>query len=270
MKMVASAKLHKMQKAIENMLPYEQRLHGIMADFLENGQEMNIQSPFMMEHEDVKRVAIVVFSSNQSLCGAFNANIIKVFRKTYNDYKQLGKENILVYPMGRKIYDAAVKQGIDVKGNYAEMVDKPNFTDVSNLAQELMTKYVEKEIDKVVLIYHHFKSTSSQILTQETYLPVEMNTKEQKEEEREMYFNYILEPSVEELLINILPKSLRLKLYTVLLDTSCSEHAARTIAMQTATDNANDLLDELTLMYNKTRQQAITNELLDIMGGAQN
>lgn len=270
MKMVASAKLHKMQKAVENMLPYEHRLHSIMADFLESGQDMNIQSPFMMEHDDVKRVAIVVFSSNQSLCGAFNANIIKAFRKTYNEYKQLGKENVLIYPVGKKIRDAAVKMGIDVKDNYTGMADKPNFTDASNLARELMTKYAKKEIDKVILIYHHFKSTSSQVLTQETYLPVAMDAKEQKEEEQNMYFNYILEPSVEELLINILPKSLRLKIYTVLLDTACSEHAARTIAMQTATDNANDLLDELTLMYNKTRQQAITSELLDIMGGAQN
>ena len=269
MKMVASAKLHKMEKAVENMLPYEQKLHGIMTDFLENGREMNIQSPFMMKHEDVKRIAIVVFSSNQSLCGAFNTNVIKEFRKVYNDYKQLGKENILVYPIGKKVHDAAVKLGIDVRGNYAEMVDKPNFTDASDLAQELMIKYVEKEIDKVILIYYHFKSISSQILTQETFLPVKIDVKEKKEEERKMYFNYILEPSVDELLISILPKSLRLKFYTVLLDTCCSEHAARTIAMQTATDNASDLLDELTLMYNKTRQQAITNELLDIMGGTQ-
>ena len=260
MKMVASAKLHKAQGAITNMLPYERRLHGLLTNLLGGGEVL-----IWNTRREVKRVALVVFSSNSSLCGGFNANVIKHATQWLDEYQSLGKENILLYPVGKKVADALNKMGYAVQGNFQHLADKPSFAEAAELAQGLMNLFTRGEVDRVELLYNHFKSTASQILTREVYLPMQTsgNTIEGKED-----MDYILEPSREELLATLLPKVLRMKLYTVLLDSNASEHAARTMAMQIATDNADDLLQELTLMYNKTRQQAITNELLDIVGGS--
>ena len=265
MKMVASAKLHKAQGAITNMLPYERRLHGLLTNLLGGGDILSWNTP-----REVKRVALVVFSSNSSLCGGFNANVIKHACAWLDEHKALGIENILVYPIGKKVADALLKQGYSVQGDYQHMADKPSFAEASVLAQQLMDMFEKGEVDRVELLYNHFKSTASQILTHEVYLPF-LSSHEEKlsdEESRTEEIDYILEPSREELLTMLLPKVLRMKLYTALLDSNASEHAARTMAMQIATDNADELLQELTLMYNKTRQQAITNELLDIVGGS--
>ena len=260
MKMVASAKLHKAQGAITNMLPYEHHLHGLLSNLLGGGDEVMLWS----SPREVKRVALVVFSSNSSLCGGFNANVIKHTAQWVDEHQSLGKENILIYPVGRKVADAVAKMGYAVQGDFQHLADKPSFAEAAQLAQGLMDMFARGEVDRVELLYNHFKSTASQILTREVYLPMQAseNTMEGKQET-----DYILEPSREELLSTLLPKVLRLKLYTVLLDSNASEHAARTMAMQIATDNADDLLQELKLMYNKTRQQAITSELLDIVGG---
>ena len=268
MKMVASAKLHKAQGAITNMLPYERSLHRLFTNFLSGG---DVQSCYTVARE-VKRIALVVFSSNSSLCGGFNANVIKHTTQWLDEHQSLGKEQILVYPVGKKVADALVKQGYAVQGDFQHMADKPSFSEASALAQQLMDMFEKGEVDRVELLYNHFKSTASQILTHEVYLPLQTchpdDRKEEGSRERKEETDYILEPSREELLATLLPKVLRMKLYTVLLDSNASEHAARTMAMQIATDNADDLLQELTLMYNKTRQQAITNELLDIVGGS--
>ena len=260
MKMVASAKLHKAQGAITNMLPYERRLHGLLTNLLGGREVLVWNTP-----REVKRVALVVFSSNSSLCGGFNANVIKHATQWLDEYQALGKDNILIYPVGKKVADALSKMGYTIQGNFQHLADKPSFAEAAELAQGLMNLFTRGEVDRVELLYNHFKSTASQILTREVYLPMQTsgNTIEGKED-----LDYILEPSREELLATLLPKVLRMKLYTVLLDSNASEHAARTMAMQIATDNADDLLQELTLMYNKTRQQAITNELLDIVGGS--
>ena len=260
MKMVASAKLHKAQGAITNMLPYERRLHGLLTNLLGGSEVLVWNTP-----REVKHVALVVFSSNSSLCGGFNANVIKHTTQWLDEYQALGKENILLYPVGKKVADALSKMGYAIQGNFQHLADKPSFAEAAELAQGLMNLFTRGEVDRVELLYNHFKSTASQILTREVYLPMQTsgNTMEGKED-----MDYILEPSREELLATLLPKVLRMKLYTVLLDSNASEHAARTMAMQIATDNADDLLQELTLMYNKTRQQAITNELLDIVGGS--
>ena len=267
MKMVASAKLHKAQGAITNMLPYERRLHGLLTNLLSGGDILSWNTP-----REVKRVALVVFSSNSSLCGGFNANVIKHACAWLDEHKALGIENILVYPIGKRVADALLKQGYSVQGDYQHMADKPSFAEASVLAQQLMDMFEKGEVDRVELLYNHFKNTASQILTHEVYLPLQTcppdDRKEEGSRERKEETDYILEPSREELLATLLPKVLRMKLYTVLLDSNASEHAARTMAMQIATDNADDLLQELTLMYNKTRQQAITNELLDIVGGS--
>ena len=262
MKMVASAKLHKAQAAITNMLPYEQRLHRLLTNFL-NGEEV---LSCYTNVKEVKRIALVVFSSNSSLCGGFNANVIKHTHQWLDEHQALRKENILIYPIGRKVADAMIKQGYEVQGDFQHMADKPSFAEASALAQELMDKFERGEVDQVEVMYNHFKNTASQILTHEVYLPIPINALDEIAPKEET--DYILEPSREELLQMLLPKVLRMKFYTILLDSNASEHAARTMAMQIATDNADDLLQELTLMYNKTRQQAITNELLDIVGGS--
>jgi len=271
MKMVASAKLHKVQGRIENMLPYQRKLNEILTNFLRT--DASFQSPYT-EKRPVTRVAVVAFSSNSSLCGAFNSNVAKMLERTLEDYQSLGKENILIYPVGRKVEEAVGKMGYVSQGSFQVMADKPSYVEAYGLAEKLMREFVEKRIDHVELIYHHFKSMGSQVLFRENYLPIDLTQVVQEAEEgmpedaRSFNNDYIVEPSVGELIAELLPKVLSQKIFTVLLDSSTSEHAARMLAMQTATDNANELIQDLTKQYNKSRQQAITNELLDIIGGS--
>lgn len=261
MKMVASAKLHKAQEAIENMLPYEKRLHDILNNFLSSG--VSVETAFASV-SPIKKVALVAFASNSSLCGGYNANVIRHLTDLIEDYSdKVGKDNIVIYPVGKKVAEAVKKMGFEVAGDYQHMSGKPNYQDAATLAQELMEKFLKGEIQKVDLLYNHFKSTSSQELTHEQYLPMVMDDAD----EPFVAPDYIVEPSPAAIIQSLVPKVLRMKIYTVLLDAAASEHAARTMAMQIATDNANDLIQELTLVYNKSRQQAITNELLDIVGG---
>ncbi len=272
MKMVASAKLHKAQNRIGNMLPYQQMLNRILTNFL--GTDMAIESAFT-EVRPVTRVAIVPFSSNSSLCGAFNSNVARLLEKTVSEYSSIGRENIVFYPVGKKIEESVKKLGFSFEKSYQAMADKPSYAESCLLAQKLMQDFLEQRIDVVQLIYHHFKSTGSQVLVREEFLPIDLE-KIRKEAlskavsaNSSVYNNdYIIEPSAKQIIIDLLPKVLCQKIYTVLLDSNASEHAARTMAMQTATDNANDLIQDLTKQYNKSRQQAITNELLDIIGGS--
>lgn len=272
MKMVASAKLHKAQGAIENMLPYQRKLNKILTNFL--SADLPIQSPYIKARE-VKRVAIVAFSSNTSLCGAFNANVIKMLLQTVGEFRTLGQDNILIFPVGKKVDEAAKRLGFQPQETSATLSDKPSYQEASELAHRLMKMYIAGEIDRVELIYHHFKSMGVQILLRETYLPIDLThlvDGEEKEKEEvqggEIANDYIIEPSAEELIANLIPTVLSQKLFTAAVDSNASEHAARTLAMQVATDNANELIQDLTKQYNKSRQQAITNELLDIVGGS--
>lgn len=280
MKMVASAKLHKAQTTIANMLPYQQKLNRILTNFL--SADLPIESPFVKKRE-VKRVAIVIFSSNTSLCGAFNANVTKMLLQTVGEYHTLGQENILIFPIGKKVEDSAIRMGFEPQGSFATLADKPSYQEAANLAHRLMDMFVAGEIDRVELIYHHFKSTGVQLLLRETYLPIdltrltdeeeqlngsEQNGSEQNISKQEITNDYIIEPSAEQLIADLIPTVLSQKLFTSAVDSNASEHAARTIAMQMATDNANDLIQDLTKQYNKSRQQAITSELLDIVGGS--
>ena len=269
MKMVASAKLHKAQGAIENMLPYQHTLNKILKNFL--SADLDIKSPYIVPHE-VKRVAIVVFSANGSLCGAFNANVIKMLLETVGDYRTLGQDNILIYPVGKKVEEAVKRMGFVAQGSYQQLSDKPSYKEAATLARHLMQLYVTHEIDRVELIYHHFKSVGVQVLLREAYLPIDLSqiAKEEggKEEEQTPVNDYIVEPSLEEFVASLIPTVLTQKMFTASMDSNASEHAARTLAMQVATDNANDLIQDLTKQYNKSRQQAITNELLDIVGGS--
>jgi F-type H+-transporting ATPase subunit gamma len=261
MKMVSSAKLRKAQKTIENLFPYEQRLNGLLNNFL-SAEEDNVS--VYAESRDLKRVAIIVFSSNSSLCGSFNTNVSKRFNQTIDKYKTLGVENIVVYPVGKKVSKASRKTGFEPQSNFDSMADKPSYIAAVTLADDIMRLFKNKDIDRVELIYHHFKSKSTQVITEETFLPIQLKPAEKGT----VALDYIVEPDRETIMAELIPKVLRLKIYTALLDSNASEHAARTMAMQTATDNASDLLQELSLQYNKSRQQAITNELLDIIGGS--
>ena len=299
MKMVASSKLHHAQVAIENMLPYESMLEHILKTFL--ASDADVRSTYVAERP-VKRVALLVFSSNSSLCGGFNANVIKEMQKAIEQYQHLGKENIVIYPIGRKVAEKVNKLGFKPAGNYNVLADKPNVQGCTEIARELGMMYIKGEIDRVEMIYHHFKSAGSQILTRKTFLPIDIESeltadkerdlksnvatreaveylrqrdKEQAENRRELdgkplNDNFIVEPDLDSVMNKLIPKLAHLMLYTALLDSIASEHAARMVAMQTATDNADELLRELNLQYNKSRQQAITSELLDIVGGTVN
>lgn len=265
MKMVASAKLHKAQGAIENMLPYQRKLNKILTNFL--SADLPVESPYTVERP-VKRVAIVAFSSNGSLCGAFNANVLKLLLQTVGEYRELGQDNILIYPVGRKIEEAVKKLGFFPQGSYQQFADKPNYSEAAALAHTLMDLFVNKEVDRVELIYHHFKSIGVQELLRERYLPIDLSDIGNQDAENRVVNDYIVEPSAEQLISDLIPQVLSQKIFTAALDSNASEHAARVLAMQVATDNANELIQELTKQYNKTRQQAITNELLDIVGGS--
>lgn len=261
MKMVASAKLRKAQKNSEAFIPYQQKLEGMLYNFL--SAEEHFTTPFA-EQREVKRVAIVVLSSNSSLCGAFNSNVIKELDKTLNIYKELGTENILIFPVGKKVYDFCRKSGYKIP-ELNHLIDSPRYAPMVDFADELIQLFLEKKVDKVELIYQHCKSTSTQQLLHQNFLPMSLDTKDKVTSS----LDYLVEPNRSLIIRDLLPKVLRLKIYVALLDSYAAEQAARTVAMQVATDNANDLLQELTIQYNKSRQQAITNELLDIIGGSQ-
>lgn len=297
--MVASSKLHHAQTAIQNMLPYENLLEHILKSFLVTVPE--IQNEFE-EMRKVKRVALVVFTSNSSLCGGFNNNVLKLLQNAIDEYTAAGVEDIVVYPIGRKGEEYAGKRGLRVAGSFLALADKPNAGDCASISQELRDKFVAGEVDRVELIYHHFKSAGSQILTRKTFLPIDLTTENiGRENDRDLSSNvatakaqeylrkrrtdegkqasasahaindnFIVEPDLDAVLSSLIPKELNLQVFTALLDSNASEHAARMVAMQTATDNADELLRVLNLQYNKSRQQAITNELLDIVGGSVN
>lgn len=287
MKMVASAKLHKAQTAIGNKLPYEQKLHHILAGMLQDDDlhkalhdnlgfgNPHGHSPVVLQDvatdalpmkEDVGRVAVVVFSSNSSLCGAFNANIVKQFNSLVGHLLNNGydKEDIDIYAIGRKIADSARKSGFDLRADLSSIVDKPSYDRAFDLATDLVNSFSDGEVSQVILLYSHFASPASQPIVRENYLPLALKDYNEGQDS----VDYILEPDPLTLVRTLLPQVLILKIYTVLLDANAAEHAARTLAMQIASDNARDLIGELTLAYNKGRQQEITAEILDLVGGS--
>lgn len=300
MKMVASSKLHHAQEAIQSMLPYEDLLEHILKSFLVSVPE-GIETVYGAKHDEVKRVALLVYSSNSSLCGGFNSNVIKMMQQAIAGYKAQGISDITIYPIGRKVAEKVTKLGYKPAGDFVELADKPNAKDCAAIAREVSVKYAHNEFDKVEMIYHHFKSAGSQILTRRTFLPIDLSTEKigayndrdlssnlatqkaqeylrkkgrdnerQQTEVKPLNDDFIVEPDMETVLKTLVPKLLNLMVYTALLDSNASEHAARMVAMQAATDNADELLKDLNLQFNKSRQAAITSELLDIVGGSVN
>lgn len=299
MKMVASSKLHHAQTAIQDMLPYEDLLEHILKSFLVSTPD--VETRFNLDRKEVKSVALVVYSSNSSLCGGFNANIIRMMQNVIKEWNDKGVERITIYPIGRRVQEKVEKLGFKPAGDFVELADKPNANDCKAIARELAVKYLHHEIDRVEMIYHHFKSAGSQILTRRTFLPIDLSTekigayndrdlssnmvtakaqeylrkkggndKKNQKEAVPLNDDFIVEPDLPSVLRSLIPKLLDLMIYTALLDSNASEHAARMVAMQAATDNADELLRNLNLEYNKSRQAAITTELLDIVGGSVN
>ena len=288
MKLVASAKLRKAQQTIEGMRPYERKLQDILSRVMEQcGPTASLSGVYArkevqtdaeeMDAAPKQKIALVAFASNSSLCGAFNANVVRLALETLRSYENA---DVTVYSVGRKMAESMKKVGKPSPEDYQKLADKPAYAPAAELAESLMEAFREGRLDRVDLVYNHFVSSGKQVPVRETFLPMGeipspaapvRNDKESviPSEAKESDVDYILEPSAAELLEDLLPKSLRLKFYTALLDSNASEHAARTVAMQTATDNGEDLLQELTLQYNKGRQQKITSEILDLAGGSQ-
>ena len=296
MKMVASSKLHHAQQMIENMLPYEGMLEQILKTFLASDVDAKGS---ITQARPVKTVAILTFSSNSSLCGDFNANVLKLTQKAIEDYQSKGVD-VIVYPIGRKVAEKMQKLGVPVAGNFMQLADKPNSIECAEIGRQLQQDFDKGTIDRVDMIYHHFKSAGSQILQNKVLLPIDIESamdydhfrdlkstiaseeatrylqehQKQRDYENEqgtkLNDNFIVEPDMQTILSMLVPRYVNLMVYTALLDSNASEHAARMVAMQTATDNADELLRALNLQYNKSRQQAITNELLDIVGGSVN
>ncbi len=268
MKLVSSAKLRKAQKAIENMRPYEEQLQGILsslggaagtksADFVREGDEKGLTG--------TKPRVFVAIASNSSLCGGFNAAAVAKVR-------ELRREGDVVYSVGRKMADAMRRDGFPSPEDLNDLAEHPAFARVADLVEALSKQWEAGRFAQVLLVYNHFVSTARQEPVAELLLDADSSAQQPQEDavipsDSEESSDVIIEPSRKELLKVLLPKTRKLKLYAALLDSSAAEHAARTVAMQTATDNGENLLQELTLQYNKGRQQKITSEILDLAGG---
>lgn len=261
MQMVSTVKLQRAQRIISRFRPYQEKISELMNNFLKYEEAT---SSIYEEVRNVEKVAIMVFSGNMNLCGSYNANVAKKLDATLQDYNHLKKENIKIYAIGEKIAHATRKLGFKPTFESLELANSPNYEEAIKIADDLMKQFRNKEIDQLIIIYHHFKTKGSQILTRKTVLPITFE--QSKTNDREPYINYIVEPDKETIQAKLIPQVIRLKIYAALLNSHTSEHAARSIAMQGATDNADDLLGELSLKYNKLRQESITNELLDIIG----
>lgn len=258
MKLVAAAKLRRTQGAIENLRPYEQKLNSILSSFLCNTP---VNSGYTLSRE-VKKVVIIPVASDTTFCGAFNSNIIRLSKEVIAEYSSKGVETEVI-PVGKKMQEAIAKQGIRTVEALMQHAGNPQYSGISYVAKEMMQRFLANEIDKIELVYTHFVSAGKLIPQREVLLPVDITA--MASESIGHSIDYIVEPGKEELLRSLIPNVVTLRLYAALLDSSVAEHAARMVAMQVATDNADDLIGELTLEYNKCRQQAITNELLDIV-----
>lgn len=259
MKLVASSKLHRAQQAIEAMRPYEKALLDILSHLL----AVEGAAPRADESRaEGGGTAIVAFASNSSLCGAFNANAV---RKALQQIEE-AEGPVTVFSIGRKMADAMKKTGHPSPADFSAVSERPAYAPMADLAQSLMEAFADGRYSRVVLVYNHFVSTARQEPVAETLLPLAAVA---GQEASQMPPDVILEPSAQELIMALQPKSVKLRLYAALLDSVAAEHAARTVAMQMATDNGNDLLQELVLQYNKSRQQKITSEILDLAGGQQ-
>ncbi len=261
MKMVSAAKLKKAQDAIIQLRPYSNKLTEIMSS-VSSASEDSSQNKYL-EVRDVNKILLVPITSNRGLCGGFNANIIK---KTIEIEKELNsKSELRILSIGKKSSEFFKKNKYNVHSTHDDVFQDVNYEDVSKIAELILNDFANEKFDKVVLVYNQFKNAATQIVMQEDFLPL---NKTQSENSQEVV-DYIYEPGKDEILNELIPKSLKTQLFKAILDSHASEHGARMTAMHKATDNATELKNELTLSYNKARQAAITGEILEIVGGAE-
>lgn len=262
MKMVSAAKLKKAQDAIVQIRPFADKLHEILSNL--TGSLANSDDNLYGVERKPEKVLLVAITSNKGLCGGFNANVIKqvtiLAGTAYAEQNQRGSLHILA--IGKQGFEI-LKKTYNVVGEYNHVYDNLNFENVSAITSSVMEEFVEGKYDRVELVYNQFKNAGVQILTTEQFLPVI-----QPEEEMSSQTEYIFEPNQEEILGELIPKSLKTQFFKALLDSFASEHGARMTAMHKATDNATDLIQDLKLNYNQARQAAITNEILEIVSGA--
>lgn len=258
MKMVSAAKLKKAQDAIIAMKPYAYKLKQLLEHLSSALGSENVYNP---RKGAVKRVLLVAITSNRGLCGAFNANVVKkVIELTQTTYKD---KEVQYYTIGKKGNDV-LKKTDKVLDNNNHIFDKLTFANAASLAETLMTRYTNGEFDQIVLVYNSFKNAATQILTEETFLPIQPVVTDKK-----TTTDYIYEPSKQEIVTQLIPRSLKTQLFKALRDSVAAEHGARMTAMHKATDNAQDLKNELILTYNKARQATITGEIIEIVGGSE-
>ena len=262
MKMVASAKLHKAQNSIENMRPYERKLREMLSLLLHSAS-VPVSSA---GHSSAGTVAIVAVASNSSLCGGFNGNVVREVKARVAALKAEGYD-VEVLSIGKRVADPLKKAGFPSAEDWNELVAHPSYSMADDLAKMLQKAYDDGKYARIELVYNHFVSVGTQKVVCDTYLPMAPLTAD-GDTTREWPEDLIIEPTPEEMLADLLPRVRSLRIYTVILDSVAAEHAARTVAMQTATDNGENILQELTLEYNKGRQQKITSEILDIVGGS--
>jgi F-type H+-transporting ATPase subunit gamma len=260
MKMVSAAKLKRAQEAIVQLRPYANKLTEMLVN-LSASLDSGDGNSFSVERE-VKNILFVSITSNRGLCGGFNANIIK--RTTALIKQEYKNCDCSIISVGKKSSEYFSKNNFNVISTYDDLYNEITFEAVSEIAESIMNDFANAKYDKVFLVYNQFKNAATQIIMNENYLPVET-----PEDESATIGDYIFEPSKEEIVDVLIPKSLKTQLFKAILDSHAAEHGARMTAMHKATDNANDLKDDLTLFYNKARQAAITGEILEIVGGAE-
>ena len=260
MKMVSAAKLKKAQDSITATLPYSNKLSGLIQNISSSGE--SLESPFFIKRA-INKVLIVAITSNKGLCGGFNSNVIKeVYKLTDTKYSSKKVEIVCI---GKKGGDILSKKN-NVVDSFNSIYDEFTYENVKQISELLMEKFSGETYDEIILVYNHSKNAATQTLTVEPYLPIEEN---QDESSAKSSGDYIFEPSQSEILNELIPKALIVQLYKAISDSIAGEHGARMTAMHKATDNASELRDQLKLTYNKARQTAITNEILEIVGGAE-
>ncbi|MFY0599201.1 MAG: ATP synthase F1 subunit gamma [Cyclobacteriaceae bacterium] len=268
MKMVAAAKLRRAQDRITQMRPYSQKLSSIIGNVSSGVDTSKIENPYA-EVRPVGKVLLVVVTSDRGLCGGFNSNIFKsvksLISEKYSDVEKAG--NLTIMPMGKKAYDFYRKRGFQIVDDYHLIFGDLDFAHSMEASDFAMSGFLDGKFDKVEIIFNEFKNVATQIVRQEQLLPIEV--KESEGEEESSSSDYIFEPSQDFIFKEIIPKSLKVQFYKTLLESNASEQGARMTAMGQATDNAGELLKELKLTYNRTRQAAITKEILEIVGGAE-
>ena len=269
MKMVSAAKLHKSEENTLRFIPYKQKLTDILTQYLSNIEPGTVQIP-LAEKREVKRASIVCISSNSGLCGVFNSNVNKLLNEAISKY-QAQNVSVSIYPINKKISDYVRKLGYPVTIDCNDLCDKPSYEQACTVIQPLVQQYLNQEIDELILLYNHHKNAASQIPTNEVLLPLSTEVTEpvQGLNKDNQNLLYITEPNVETVINQLVPNVIRMRFYAAIMDSTTAEHGARTTAMQVASDNASKMIETITQQYNRARQEVITNELLDIIGGSE-